>query len=216
MLVIAGCTPEISDTSVEAPIVDFIAAPLEGKAPQTVTFTAILTGDTSSYYWDFGDGTSSKERDPGHIYNKEGIYTVILVVNGVGGIGVEKKEDYITIIGEDNAPVNEVVDWRDACNYIGESKTVEGVIRDAYYASTKSSRPTFLNFNKPYKGYFTCVIWGSDRSKFVNIFHSSPESYLLNKTVQVTGDILEYPEGSGIPEMILKEPSQITIMNSNN
>jgi hypothetical protein len=138
---------------------------------------------------------------------------VILVVNGAGGIGVEKKVDYITILTEENEPVNEIIDWRDAGNYIGEVKTISGIIKDAYYASNNNSRPTFLNFNKPYEGYFTCVIWGSERSKFVNYFHGSPESYLLNKPVQVTGLVEEYPEGSGIPEMILTEPSQITVIN---
>ena len=140
------------------------------------------------------------------------------MVDGEYGIDVEKKIDYIvTTLDESNElketeSVAEIVDWRDAGDYIGEYKTVEGIIKDAYYALNTSSKPTFLNFNIPYENYFTCVIWGSDRHKFVNEFHSSPESYLIDKLVRVTGLITEYPEGSGVPEMILSEPSQIVIL----
>jgi hypothetical protein len=142
-------------------------------------------------------------------------------VDGANGIDIEKKTDYIGVVDDTSSQIEdtsiniEIVDWRDAGNYLGEYKTVEGIIRDTYYASNNSSKPTFLNFNIPYEGYFTCVIWGSDRHKFVNEFHSSPETYLLNKMVRVTGLIEEYPEGSGVPEMILADPSLIEIVDDN-
>jgi PKD repeat protein len=214
-IMVTGCTTEKSGTSAELLTVNFNANPLDGNAPQTVTFASLCSDDADSYYWDFGDGSGSKEKDPVHVYSDEGIYTVILVVNKAGGIGVEKKTDYITISSNEDEQLDNIVDWRDAGNYIGQSITVEGVIKDTYYALNNSSKPTFLNFNIPYEDSFKCLIWGSDRSKFVNAFHSSPESYLLNKSVQVTGVIKEYPEGSGIPEMILTEPSQITIVENN-
>jgi hypothetical protein len=213
LALIISCTPAITSPSIEAPTVDFTAEPLEGEAPQTVTFTALVEGDVGAYYWDFGDGSSSGQKDPEHIYDSEGIYTVILVAEGEGGFDVEKKDDYVTIIGVLEEPVKEVVDWADAGNYIGEIKTVDGIIKSTYYASNINGRPTFLNFNIPYEDYFTCLIWGSDRSKFVNTFHDTPESYLLNKHVQVTGVIKDYPEGSGVPEMILADPSQIIVLD---
>lgn len=208
-----ACVPEATiPAPTESIKIDFSANPCEGQAPQQVNFTAITNNDIDSYYWDFGDGKNSSEKNPVHIYDNAGLYTVILVVDGVNGIGVEKKVDYIAVTKTADDPVNECIDWRDAGLYIGEIKTVAGVIKDAYYASNINSRPTFLNFNLPYKGYFTCVIWGSDRAKFVNMFHAAPESYLLKKHVEVTGLIEEYPEGSGVPEMILKEPSQVAIV----
>jgi PKD repeat protein len=192
---------------------------VEGNSPLTVSFTVVATDNINSYHWDFGDGTESEGNNPVHIYKEAGKYTVILVVDGANGIDIEKKTDYIVVEDgsnqiEETVPSNEIIDWGDAGNYLGEYKTVEGIIRDAYYASNTSSKPTFLNFNIPYDGYFTCVIWGSDRHKFVNEFHSSPETYLLKKLVRVTGVIVEYPEGSGVPEMILEEPAQIEIMDS--
>jgi hypothetical protein len=40
-------------------------------------------------------------------------------------------------------------------------------------------------------------------------FPPNPETYFLNKHVQVTGLIEEYSKSSGVPEMVLKDPSQI-------
>ena len=194
---------------------------MEGNCPLTVSFTVIAPDDISSYHWDFGDGTESENDSPVHIYKEAGIYTVILVVDGTNGIGIEKKADYITVADDSSNQIvetvssSDIIEWENAGNYLGQYKTVEGIIRDAYYASNTSSKPTFLNFNIPYDGYFTCVIWGSDRHKFVNEFHSSPETYLLNRLVRVTGVIVEYPKGSGVPEMILEEPAQIEVMVGN-
>ncbi|MEO6167292.1 MAG: PKD domain-containing protein [Chitinophagales bacterium] len=41
----------------------------------------------TSYEWDFGDGTTSTEQNPVHIYTDEGVYTVSLIVNGVAACG---------------------------------------------------------------------------------------------------------------------------------
>ena len=42
------------------------------------TFSA--NGNTSSYFWDFGDGTTSKKANPTHTYGKPGTYQVTLIV----------------------------------------------------------------------------------------------------------------------------------------
>ena len=36
--------------------------------------------NASHYYWDFGDGNSSTEKDPTHSYSESGIYRVLLFV----------------------------------------------------------------------------------------------------------------------------------------
>lgn len=35
----------------------------------------------TTYFWDFGDGTTSTDFAPGHVYNQPGVYTIKLVVN---------------------------------------------------------------------------------------------------------------------------------------
>jgi len=90
-----------------------------------------------------------------------------------------------------------------AKNYIGETKTVHGLVVSTRYAFGSRGRPTFLNLDEPYPNHiFTIVIWGSDRSKF----DVMPEIHFKDKKVLVTGKITEY---KGIPQIVVKNPDQI-------
>jgi PKD repeat protein len=46
----------------------------------SLQFTPIL--ESSSYLWDFGDGTTSTEKSPIHNYTEEGTYKVCLYQSG--------------------------------------------------------------------------------------------------------------------------------------
>lgn len=79
--------------------------------PLTIQFQDISVGSgTLFYYWDFGDGTNSTEENPLHIYNKAGIYPVMLTVTINGYNRTVIKEIYINHIsatpngGEYNNP----------------------------------------------------------------------------------------------------------------
>ncbi len=48
--------------------------------PIYVQFSDISTGDPTSWFWDFGDGTSSTEQHPVHPYPVPGIYEVCLII----------------------------------------------------------------------------------------------------------------------------------------
>ena len=57
------------------------------KKTDTIQFTD-LSKDTigiASWRWRFGDGTVSTLQNPGHVYNNDGTYSVILTVTGVNG-----------------------------------------------------------------------------------------------------------------------------------
>jgi PKD repeat protein len=58
----------------------FAANPTAGPVPLAVGFTDTSTGVPGSWFWDFGDGATSTERDPGHTYAAAGTYTVRLEV----------------------------------------------------------------------------------------------------------------------------------------
>ncbi len=75
---------------------DFIAAPVSGAAPLTVTFTSTVTG-ALTYDWHFGDGGTAAEAHPVHIYDSSGRYTVTLTVSGPGGTAIEAKSSYIQV-----------------------------------------------------------------------------------------------------------------------
>jgi len=95
----------------------------------------------------------------------------------------------------------DVISWREAAKYYGQTRTVEGRI----VASNNTGKVCFLNFHKDWRRYFTAVIFASDFNKFP----AHPEEYYLNRTVRVKGLIKEY---RGKPEIILKSPSQIEIV----
>ena len=53
---------------------------IEGCAPLKVQFMPLISSDTISYLWEFGDGKTSAKKTPAHIYSKSGTYTVSLIV----------------------------------------------------------------------------------------------------------------------------------------
>ena len=68
---------------VVSPVVcDFSATPTRGRAPMRVQLTDESTGPVTSWLWDFGDGKTSTQRNPMHIYPQPGSFTVTLTLNG--------------------------------------------------------------------------------------------------------------------------------------
>ena len=66
--------------------------------PTLVRFTDASTGSTPmTYLWDFGDGSTSTEQNPSHMYIQRGTYTVKLTVTNAYGSSTEIKKDYLSI-----------------------------------------------------------------------------------------------------------------------
>jgi beta propeller repeat protein len=78
------------------PVAAFTALPISGKKTLTVKFTD-KSKDAYSWYWDFGDKTTSKLQSPVHKYTKAGMYTVSLTVKNPAGSNTAKKTNYITV-----------------------------------------------------------------------------------------------------------------------
>jgi len=68
-----------------APAADFTADSQVGKAPFIVQFKDTSSGNPTKWAWDFGDGTSSSEQNPRHIYQVEGAYDVRLTATNEYG-----------------------------------------------------------------------------------------------------------------------------------
>jgi len=80
-----------------APVAHFTADPISGVHPLTVNFSNQSTGNITSWLWDFGDSSTSTDRNPAHTYDDAGTYTVELTVIGPGGTHTETKTDYIVV-----------------------------------------------------------------------------------------------------------------------
>ena len=67
------------------PVAEFTGSPLSGPAPLTVDFTDLSSGGPTHWSWDFGDGQSSTEHEPQHVYAQPGTFSVTLrSANGAG------------------------------------------------------------------------------------------------------------------------------------
>ncbi|NOT31807.1 MAG: DNRLRE domain-containing protein, partial [Planctomycetes bacterium] len=78
------------------PLAAFTGTPLSGAAPLLVAFTDQSSGATS-WLWDFGDGTSSTEQNPQHLYPTTGTYTVTLQVTNAAGDDTEVRADLVSV-----------------------------------------------------------------------------------------------------------------------
>ncbi|WNY23344.1 hypothetical protein MmiHf6_06510 [Methanimicrococcus hongohii] len=84
---------------------DFTASNNQGSSPLKVNFTdeTVGSGSTSTYLWNFGDGTTSTDKNPSHTYNRTGTYTVALTVtNPCGATDSVVKTSYVSV---GNVPV---------------------------------------------------------------------------------------------------------------
>ncbi len=68
----------------DAPTVTASADPTSGEAPLSVQFGAVgddVDGDALTYSWVFGDGGTSSEQNPAHVYEAAGTYTAVVTVS---------------------------------------------------------------------------------------------------------------------------------------
>lgn len=79
------------------PVADFVGSPTSGCVPLSVQFTDSSTGDITSWDWDFGDGGTSTQQNPLHVYQNAGTYSVTLTVTAPEGSDTEIKTDYIVV-----------------------------------------------------------------------------------------------------------------------
>ncbi len=76
----------------------FTASP---SGPLQIVFTDLSTGNVTGWAWDFGDGATSSEQNPVHVYAAVGIYPVSLTVSGPDGS--DSTQDVIDV--DPGAPV---------------------------------------------------------------------------------------------------------------
>ncbi|MBI4775133.1 MAG: PKD domain-containing protein [Deltaproteobacteria bacterium] len=78
--------------------VDFNAAVCSGETPLEVPFTASTQAPFATWWWDFGDGSTSTEQNPIHVYTAAGAYTVSMLAAVDQGLEVlTLRKDYIRV-----------------------------------------------------------------------------------------------------------------------
>jgi ELWxxDGT repeat protein len=82
------CAPALPPTAA------FTATPTSGPAPLTVQFTDLSSPGVSpitNWEWNFGDGLTSHDQSPLHVYDADGAYTVTLTVTSADGVDVASR-----------------------------------------------------------------------------------------------------------------------------
>jgi hypothetical protein len=116
---------------------------LSGEAPLEVVFTASGSfdpeGDALSYYWDFGDGSSSVVENPiPHVFTTGGLYTVSLIIENSSGmtavatVNIDVLPDDGVFVDEEEGIVagltlDENIDENSPAEIHGDPQWVEGL-----------------------------------------------------------------------------------------
>ena len=101
---------------------DFSSDVTSGRAPLTVQFTDLSTGNVTGWNWDFGDGTTSTEQNPSHTYTAAGTYDVSLTVTDGTQTDTKTVSDMISVQSATENSITSTAQggrWNDPATWIG-------------------------------------------------------------------------------------------------
>ncbi len=118
VFMVTSCTDEI-----DRPVFPISATIFHSIKDKQVAFTA-LTHSAVSWQWDFGDGKTSAEQNPVHVYEKGGYYKATLVATDASGNKATSQVDlalslsaYNYLTGNPNAPGYKGKTWKLTTNH---------------------------------------------------------------------------------------------------
>lgn len=81
----AGAAYDFTLDDPACPQASFVAVGTTGPAPLTTSFTDTSVGTITAHAWNFGDGSTSSEPNPIHVYTEPGAWSVSLLVQSPAG-----------------------------------------------------------------------------------------------------------------------------------
>jgi len=134
-------------------LVDFSADPVTGQSPPLfVRFSDLTAGNPTTWSWSFGDGETSSLKNPVHLYNSAGVYTVSLTASNLSASGTRTRVNYITAIfyrvsTKDMSPPVDRIDLR---TMYGEGDSTYRYPKKGVQISTAQDTETDSGFTRPY------------------------------------------------------------------
>lgn len=185
----ANCVLIPDETERYGPTADFAAKPTNGSCPLWVNFTdstRSLDGIVS-WYWDFGDNSTSTERNPTHKYAQPGNYTVTLTVREKDGeLGSEVKRDYIRVSRDITRSETDEEDKGD-----GVPPSIVVPTDSNIRATVQSVKATFMRKDAQWE--YSLVepisICHDSRGRFLLADSARHEVFVLNEKLQIEGII---------------------------
>jgi len=161
------------------PVADFSANPTSGYAPLSVQFID-LSQYATSRNWNFGDGVTSTEQNPKHIYSAAGTYTVNLTANNENG--TNPKLATITVTQQSSSS--------GGSSHSSSSNGGGGSPEPQSNVQVKEISQAFITNGKPVKFDFaknaTCVVYVSFDSKKTAGKTTAVAEQLKNKSTLVS------------------------------
>lgn len=113
LLILFSCS---SDDNADASIFPLSVDIFNSVQGKRVAFQG-LTHSATAWSWDFGDGTTSNQQNPVHVYSESGYYTAVLTATDAAGSSITKEVQlalditpYVLLTG--GATANEGKTWR--------------------------------------------------------------------------------------------------------
>ncbi len=195
---------------------DFKAEPLTGAAPLPVWFHDLSEGDPLTWEWDFGDGGTAENttKNPHHVYQTPGNYTVTLTVKNTTTEHTERKEGYILVENATARPAESSA-WVPLEDQVIDeaTRTISGWTgRFSIFApitvpkAAANSTPTDLNYSGTGTGENSAIVTPESNSTTDPLKVTEdvrdridPSTGVVGETIVITcGDAAEFtiPEGT--------------------
>ncbi len=196
-----------------APATDF-SANVQTTCSGEVHFIDKSTNIPTTWLWNFGDGTTSTEKNPVHFYTTNGAYTVVLQSTNGFGSNIATKTNYI-LVSKPTAPIvaeqsicpgesatftvapNGILNWYDvpAGNLLatGNSFTTPALVNSTNYYVAQTNISPIQNAGPANNGFGTAASFGlSNRWLVFDVYQPvrlvSVKVYAnggLNRTIQL-------------------------------
>ena len=162
------------------PDLNFIAVPTSGNAPLTVNFTDTSTVNPINWTWDFGDGSEYVQglKNPTHIYEKAGSYTVSLWIENVTSNGMVSKSNYITVFNKAIREADTSIAGLTIGNCAGPQQTIE-VNTSILSPAVLTSGNSVLEIQPPSGSGFKTIIFYGTFLQSNNLITGNPTSVHL-------------------------------------
>ena len=188
-------------------IADFTASPTSGPGPLKVMFYDKSGGSPTNWFWDFGDGyTSTGVKDPSHIYQYSGEYTVTLTTTLGEDVSRKVKERYIKVIGGPQPPIPPTTSPYDPTkiylvngwNFVSVARTLSDSANNAsaVFGSVPTGGHAIWTFD-PYKQYWDQILTGSAIQPLYGYWIYSTSPYTINLIFK--NDVVTAPPTRGLP-----------------
>ena len=140
-----------------------------------VLFNDLTTGYPDAWSWDFGDGGTSEEQNPEHLFTSNGIYHVCLITSNVNGSTGHCEniliDSYLPPVASFNFSGDPTVTFTDLSS---ESPTTwDWDFGDGYSSVEQNPVHTFLENNT----YYVCLTAGNEVGTNTNCQYVFIESY---------------------------------------